>query len=209
MHMPIATIIDIIGSKRMPSDERKRIIDIVDMVIKSVNKLEKHSIKSALMAYPAITGGDSLEILAKKSEPILYILHQLLMRDIPIRLGIGIGKIDILKRSADECDGPAFWAARQALEEGQKNKANAWVIAHESSELWEALEAKSLGLVFLLLERMSLEQRRYCFYYIWEDMKLKEIAKKEGVSVSNVSQIVKKTNCRSLKHLIFGFKIMK
>ncbi len=200
--MPIAAIIDIIKSRKMRNSRRKYILDKIYKIIREMEEPERNNINSFLLAKPAITGGDSLEILAKNSKPILYILHRLLIHDIPTRLGIGTGKIYIIRESSDECDGPAFWAARQAIDEGRRKKTIVLVHAHDTSKRWEYFEAKFTASAFLFLNKMTPEQRKYCFHYIWKNMRIKEIAEKEKVSVSNISQIFKKASCRSLKHLI-------
>ena len=200
--LPIAAIIDIVESKKIGIEERAKILETLHTVLKSLKKEVETNIAGSLLANPAVTGGDSLEILAKNSKPIVYIVHRLLIHNIPIRLGLGTGEIHVWKESADECDGPAFWEARKALEASKKNKTITWVSSHDTSKKWEVAEAKLASTLFLLLEKMSQEQRKYCFDYVWRNIKIKDIAEKERVSISNVSQIIKKSRCKAIKHLI-------
>ena len=197
--MPIVAIFDIVGSTSIETKKREKVLDEIRALLEELNKSE---LKDNLLAKPAITGGDSIEILAKNGKAVMYFIHMLNIREINVRTGLGAGKVDIFKEYADECDGPAFWAARKALEECRRRKVQVWLETHKTAKNEEKLTLKLISLFTIILQYMSREQRKYCYNYIWKNMSITEIAKKENVSPSNISQIIKKTVCKAIKQTL-------
>jgi hypothetical protein len=114
----IAAIIDIVASRGANARERKKL----DKEIRSLLDQTYHRFKEFFVAIPALTQGDSVELLVSSWHPIVFLFHRLLMEDLEFRVGLGTGEILLLKENADECDGPVFWNAREALDEIKRTK---------------------------------------------------------------------------------------
>lgn len=196
--MPIAAIIDIVTSRKISLNKRKKLMKTIDDLIQEFdNEWKKH-----LKAGTARTAGDSVEALSKNWIPILNLLHRFMIKDINFRVGFGAGAVNILRESADECDGPAFWAAREALNFATKNNLSASYSIGEGATEKEKCEIEKLYLSQIILLQMSQSQRKYCYMILWENAKLKDIARTYGTSLSNISITLKRAKCRHLKQTI-------
>lgn len=196
--MPIATIVDIATSRQIPEKERRKMINHIDNLLQKFNERWQGEI----LAKAARTAGDSIEIVSEKWVPILHLLHTLLVNNINFRVGIGVGDVTILRERADECDGPAFWRAREALEEAKKENIESSYRIDEKAKGEEIHNAEKLYLTHLLLLTMSNKQRRYCYQMIWEEKNVTDIAKKERKTKSNVSVAIRRSKCKSLRRVI-------
>jgi len=200
MRMPIVAIVDIVASRELTSRDREKLVSRIESLVNEFND----KWRSELVAKGAITGGDSVEITSKSWIPIIHLLHSLLLINNMFRVGIGAGKITLIREYADQCDGPAFWKAREAMNAAKSQDLPIIFSIDKTASRQEGEDVKKLVLAYTLLLKMSSSQRKYCFDYIWENKKITEIARKYGTSKSNISISIKKSLCRSLKIVILN-----
>lgn len=117
--MSFALIGDIIKSKSLL--ERSKIQDKLKSCLNDINREYKGIFKKHLL----ITLGDEFQGLFNNGKYLLEIIHkiELEMHPIKIRFGIGIGNIDFDNGDINDpfgSDGPAWWCARQAIEEVER-----------------------------------------------------------------------------------------
>jgi hypothetical protein len=190
----IATIIDIVAS-RDATPRNRRLLDkkLRNMLIQTFEQFEKYC-----DAIPTLTQGDSIELLTHSWEPIVFLFHRLLMEELEFRVGLGTGKIIVHNEKADECDGPAFWNAREALDEIRQMRymsrpAGLSIDENASSEEKNVVIYSLLILSVLL--GLSTTQLRQCFYFIWEKKTISDISEILKMSKANVSKTLNKTSC--------------
>lgn len=113
--MYIAIVGDIIDSKKLIN--RAEIQEKLNSILNEINKKYEKSISANFI----ITLGDEFQGLLNNPENIIEILGKIKMELYPvkIRFGIGFGEIttEINKAMAIGADGPAFYRAREAIEE--------------------------------------------------------------------------------------------
>jgi hypothetical protein len=197
----IAAIFDIVASRDVDIKERKRLDGVLRRAMNhTYDRFKEHS-----PAVPALTQGDSIELLVDSWEPIVYLCHRLLMEDLEFRVGLGTGSIVIQKESADECDGPAFWNAREALNKIKskkyKSRPAGFKVDEESTRSESNAVVRTL-LFFMALLGLSTTQLQHCYFYLWEDKSISEIAETTGTSKGNVSKTLSKTPCYLLDDLL-------
>jgi hypothetical protein len=197
----IATIIDIVAS-RDASPRNRRMLDkkLRGVLIQIYEQFEKYC-----DAIPTLTQGDSIELLTHSWEPIVFLFHRLLMEELDFRVGLGTGKIIVHNENADECDGPAFWNAREALDEIRQMKylsrpAGFSIDEKTSSDEKNAVVYSVLFLTALL--GLSTAQLQYCFYFIWKKKSISEISEILKTSKPNVSKTLSRTPCNLLKEVM-------
>jgi hypothetical protein len=197
----IAAIIDIVASRDADVRERKRL----DKEIRSLLDQTYKRFKEYCVAIPALTQGDSVELLVRSWQPIVYLFHRLLMEDLEFRVGLGTGEVILHKEIADECDGPAFWNARAALDEVKSTKYMSRSAGFEIDEKTSNAESYAVvkSILFLTtLLSLSTTQLQHCFYYIWEKKSISEIAQAVETSKGNVSKTLSKTPCYLLERVM-------
>ncbi len=190
----IAVIIDIVASRDVDTRERK----ILDEKLRSIIDQTYRRFKKYCTATPALTQGDSIELLVTSWQPAVFLLHRLLMEELEFGVGLGTGEIMIQKEDADECDGPAFWNAREALEEIKSMKymkRSAGFKLDENASDNENNAVINSILFFTTLLGLSVTQRQHCYYYIWEEKRISEIADVMKTSKGNISKTLSKTSC--------------
>ncbi|MFX1579279.1 MAG: SatD family protein [Promethearchaeota archaeon] len=197
----IATIIDIVASRDVTPGNR-RMLDkkIRNMLIQTFKQFEKYC-----DAIPTLTQGDSIELLTHSWKPIVFLFHRLLMEELEFRVGIGTGKIIVHNENADECDGPAFWNARQALDEIRQMKylSRPAGFSIDENTLSEEKNAVVYSVLFLTaLLGLSTAQLQYCFYFIWKKKSISEISETLKTSKPNVSKTLSRTPCNLLKEVM-------
>ncbi|MFW9913316.1 MAG: SatD family protein [Candidatus Thorarchaeota archaeon] len=197
----IASIIDIVASRDATVRERRKL----DREIRGVIDETYKRFKEYCLAMPALTQGDSIEMLVSSWQPIVYLLHKLLMDGFKVRVGLGTGEIIIHNEKADDCDGPVFWNAREALDEvkgmNYKRRSASFKIDENASDRESAIVI-SVVLFFANLLSLSTTQLQYCFYYLWEMKQISEIAKAVKTTKGNVSRTLSKTPCYLLKEVM-------
>ena len=116
----LAIIGDIKHSKAI--DDRYEAQEQLNKVLRSINKKYSHDIAADFL----ITLGDEFQGLLNSASSLVDILGyiQREMYPICIRIGIGIGEIctRINRKAAIGADGPAFYAARKAINEVHKKE---------------------------------------------------------------------------------------
>ncbi len=197
----IAVIVDIQKSRSIEGLKRKE----MDIRLRQLLQILYNRFERYLVARPMLTQGDSIEILVNDWRPVAYLFHRLHMEDIRFRVGIGTGEIIILRDSANECDGPAFWNAREELEEVKtaryKGRIAGFRFDRESHDT-ENNEAIKALLFLTTLQGMTPTQSGYCYYYIWEARNITEIAQHMNTTKGNVSKTLNKTPCHLLAKII-------
>lgn len=113
--MYIAIIGDIIDSKKIIN--RAEIQEKLNFILNEINKKYEKSISANFI----ITLGDEFQGLLNSPENIIKILEKIKLELYPVKLrfGIGFGGIttEINKTMAIGADGPAFYKARESIEE--------------------------------------------------------------------------------------------
>ena len=197
----IAAIIHIVASRDADVRERRRL----DKEIRGVLDQTYERFKEYCLAIPALTQGDSVELLVRSWQPIVFLFHRLLMEGLEFRVGLGTGEVILHKEIADECDGPAFWNAREALDEIKStkymNRSVGFRIDEKTSDHEYNAVVNSI-LFFTTLIGLSTTQLQQCFYYLWEKKRVSEIAGVVKTSKGNVSKTLSKTPCYLLENLV-------
>jgi len=199
--LPIAAIIDLTESKTIEIMDRKELDESLRSMIQMVYKrFEKNC-----LAKPTLTQGDSIELLVNNWKPIIFLFHKILLMELDFKVGLGTSTIHLFRENADECDGPAFWNAREALEEIKKMKRKKVIASFkvESGTPKDEIIYITSSILFLTnLKMLTLSQLKYCYYYMWERKKISEIAEITKTSKGNVSKNLSKTQCYTLTRLI-------
>ncbi len=198
----LAAIFDLIGSRREVEHAGK----LREKIFKALSSLEDVW-ANRLPAKPALTAGDSVEILAKGWKPVTFFFHLSRTLGLGFRVGLGAGRVDVVREFADECDGPAFWSARSSLEFLRSREARGSVVNFalaEGSEIEDLLELRTASLTISLLAEMPEKRILYCFRRVWLGERVTEIASKYGISKGNVSKALRNTGCFILMKLVTG-----
>lgn len=115
-----AIMIDIIGSKKLPINDREDIQVYVKKCLNTLNELFKPS----LVFDVVFSAGDEVQGLFKNPlAPYLYFrLLKMILDPVQIRCGIGVGDWDVKIKGgiSTEQDGSAFHNARDAIEQAHK-----------------------------------------------------------------------------------------
>ncbi len=197
----IAVIIDIVSSRELTAYRRKSLDKkIRELLCEMQNRFMKNC-----LAVPSLTQGDSIELLVNDWLPIIFVIHNLLMENLELRIGFGTGKIVVHNENADECDGPVFWNARKALDRIKRAKymkSPAGFIFTKKTSSKEANVVINSILFLTTLLGLSPAQLRYCFHHIWEGKNVTEIAKSVKTSKANISKALSKTPCYLLEEIV-------
>lgn len=147
----IAIIGDIIKSRRL-TDRQKTQQDL-RAVLERIN----HRYEDLLASRFTITLGDEFQGVLKTSTRMTRILDEIAFALMPIglRFGIGVGKLstELDPRASIGADGPAYWAAREAIAYAHKNNDYGRANIH----LYAQNEDVSVGLINEILKLTSLQ----------------------------------------------------
>ncbi len=129
----IAIIGDIIKSKSIPN--RRKAQEELGEILQTVNQRNEVLFASKF----TITLGDEFQGVLKDSNGLFRMLDQISFSMLPInlRFGIGVGSLttEFNPASSIGADGPAYWKAREAIEDVHKNndygRANIQLLAQE------------------------------------------------------------------------------
>ena len=197
----IATIIDLLASRDAGAEKRVKTDREVRTILKQTHeRFEKHC-----SAIPALTQGDSIESLTSSWQPIVFLFHSLLMRGLKFRVGLGTGEIIVHNRNADECDGPAFWNAREALDEIKQMKYMTRAASFRVDKKAQVDENNAVVQSVLILSTLlslTQTQLQHCFYYIWDNKRVFEIAELVKTTEANVSKSLGRTPCYLLENVL-------
>ncbi|MHA3964817.1 MAG: SatD family protein [Candidatus Thorarchaeota archaeon SMTZ1-45] len=197
----IAVIVDIVASRDVDTRERRNLYEKLQGLLDLThNRYREHCV-----AIPVLTQGDSMELLVNSWHPIVFLFHKLLIEELEFRVGLGTGEIMIYKEKADECDGPAFWNAREALDEIKNMKYMKRSAGFKLDE--NASDSKNNAVInsilfFTTLLGLSTTQREHCYYYIWEKKRVSEIAKVMKTSKGNISKTLSRTPCYLIERVM-------
>ncbi len=158
-----------------------------------------------LAARPALTAGDSVEFLTKDWRPLTFFFHFSLASNLRFRVRLGAGSVHLIREFADECDGPAFWSARSALERLGSKGGRVSVLDLEvggGADLEDERNIYVAALSMTVLAEMPEKRVAYCLRRIWFGDKIEEIARRYGVSKGNVSKTLRSTGCFVISRLL-------
>lgn len=120
-------------------------------------------------------------------------------------VGLGTGDLTIHKKKADECDGPAFWNAKEALDEIKQmrymSRSAGFSIDEDSSATESTIVIESILFLTTLLG-LTRTQLQHCYQYIWEKRSISEIAEAVETSKGNVSRSLSKTPCYLVQRIM-------
>jgi len=197
----IAAIIDLIASRDASTRERRE----MDGKVRRLLEETYDRFTQDCEAVPTLTQGDSIELLVTTWQPIVFLFHRLLMERLRFRVGLGTGPVEIHKEHADECDGPAFWNAREALEELKGTKYMSREAGFRLSDRTSNTERQTVIISTLILASLlclTATQLTHCYYHIWEEKSITEIAEIMKTTKGNVSRILGKTPCYILQKVM-------
>lgn len=189
----IAVIGDIKDSKNI--GDRGKIQDKLNAVLKSVNESYDEDISARFI----ITLGDEFQGLLERKEHLFAIVKYIEREMYPVRLrfGIGIGKIstDIFYGAAIGADGPAYYAAREMVEQLReqekrlKRQAADIQISVYGTENFEIAEINTILALMKIIEDGWSEKQRFT---IWDMIKnggsQEACAKRMATSQSTVAR---------------------
>jgi len=197
----IAVIVDLVVSREAGTRGKKRL----DRRMRKILAEVRNRFGSQCGATPSLTQGDSIELLVTGPIPVMYLFHRLMVEGMRFRVGLGTGRITVYNEYADECDGPAFWNAREALEEIRRSKHMKRRAAFRVSEKGKRGEEESVlycVLFLAALQGMTATQLRLCFRHLWHGEGVTQIAKAVKTSLANVSKALGKTPCYLLADIL-------
>ncbi len=202
--MPVVVVVDLSRSREMNVRDKVRLYEVIRGLLES-----SHSrFPAECLARPALTAGDSVEFLVSWWRPPTFFIHALkvLSPQVEFRVGVGAGEVHVLGEIADECDGPAFWRAREALEHlkltrgvGRRSIVDLRVDASAGPP--DVQLAGVISLAASLLASMSERRLAYCYHHAWLGKKISEVAREFGVTRGNVSKVLRGTDCHLLARL--------
>lgn len=192
--MTIAIIADIVGSRALP--DRAAAQRELEAAIARV----EHDAPSAV--YPLTpTVGDELQGEYTSLDDALFatLLIRLALPDgIECRFGIGVGAATTVPTAGGDLqDGPAWWAARTAietvdrLERRRAPRARTWVVAGPGED--EAVRTDLANAYLLVRDQLvgtMSERARRLAYGRCTGVTQKELARREGITQSAVSQLL-------------------
>lgn len=189
----IAIIGDIRESKKLC--ERNETQEKLKRILDNINK----NFESDISAKFVITLGDEFQGLLRNYNYVFNIIKyiQKEMYPVNIRFGVGVGKIstDIISEAAIGADGPAYYAARNMIDELReqekklKNKAADIQVAFYNRECFEITEINTLLSLIRLIEEEWTEKQRFT---IWDMEQFggnqEECARRMDVTQSTVAR---------------------
>lgn len=165
----IAVIGDIKNSKKI--ENRNQIQETLNHVLKDINVFYDTDISAKF----TITLGDEFQGLLIRAEHLLDIIRfiQREMYPVKLRFGVGIGEIstNIFSEAALGADGPAYYAAREMLEELRKQEkklkkqAADILISVYDKEDFEITEINTILALMEIIEAGWSDKQRYT---IWD-----------------------------------------
>jgi hypothetical protein len=188
----VALIGDLVGSRR--SESRS---DVQQHLVAAL-AVANDTITSVQALAPTI--GDEFQGVYTDLGSALrasLVVRLALPADVDCRCGIGVGTLEIVGTSeyGHTQDGPAWWAARDAIveakrrESGQNKRLRSWFMSHDETggDADDGLVNAFLLCRDELVSRLDARQRRLVLGVLLGTSQ-KELAEAEGISASAVSQ---------------------
>ncbi len=191
-----AVIGDIVDSRKI--ENREEVQNKVKSVLDNINKTYSQSIKSKFL----ITLGDEFQGLLLPHSPVNKIMSEILddLYPVEFRFGLGFGEITTeISEYALGMDGPAFYLARQAVEESEKEKGASVVF---KANVMDELKIRNINVMFnslFIIRRLWSDQFKSNLKFIRKNQTQNELAKELGVYQSTVSNLLNKNQWYSVK----------
>ncbi len=203
----VALIGDLVGSRRSASrsEVQQRLVDalaVTNEMIPSVQELAPTIADEFQGVYDDVGSALRASLVVRLALPA----------DVDCRCGIGVGTLEFVGTAeyGHTQDGPAWWAARDAIVEakrregGQNKRLRSWIVAPETEGGSVDDAGVDAGLVnaFLLcrdelVSRLDARQRRVVLGVL-RGISQKELAATEGISPSAVSQSLHRSGAFAL-----------
>lgn len=163
-------------------------------------RFESTAGRSALAPF-GFTQGDELQgLLSPGADPVGLVLRAALAADArPMRWAVAAGPVEAGSGPATQRTGPAFVAARAALDETRRRRTSLRIVTGEPAvdDLLDDL-APVLGAA---LEQLSPTQRRVAGLILVDGLRRSEVADRLGVSRATVSVAANRGGVPSLERL--------
>ncbi len=191
----IVLIGDIVSSRKIKN--RSLTQQKFEETFKQINKKNK-----PLISPFTITLGDEFQAVYEKADLLFYNIWQILQYTSPIkiRFSIGVGEITtpINKKQAIGMDGPAFYFAREGMEE-LKETNNLFILKGEGISNSELLNQ----ILFLLSHQINgWKQTRYkIITSLYEGISVKEMADRLGITDKAVYKNIDAGALQNIKRL--------
>ncbi len=203
----VALIGDLVGSRRSASrsEVQQRLVDalaVTNEMIPSVQELAPTIADEFQGVYDDVGSALRASLVVRLALPA----------DVDCRCGIGVGTLEFVGTAeyGHTQDGPAWWAARDAIVEakrregGQNKRLRSWIVAPETEGGSVDDAGVDAGLVnaFLLcrdelVSRLDARQRRLVLGVL-RGISQKDLAATEGISPSAVSQSLHRSGAFAL-----------
>jgi len=200
----VAVIADIVGSRR--HHDRHGAQQILDAAIDRVTA----DSGLALQPFRPTVGDEQQAVYPTIASALtsILLLRLILPNEVDCRFGVGIGAVTrIPTRDVSIPDGPAWWAARaaidrvHALQDRTIPRARTWVVAHESANEVTADAVRWANAYLLardeLVAAMS-DRTRRLVYGRFLSRTQADLARSEGITQSAVSQALSSAGASSL-----------
>ncbi|WP_345750515.1 SatD family protein [Microbacterium rhizophilus] len=204
--MAVTIISDVVSSREAPDrDVLQREIESAALAV------EKAHPRAVQPWWP--TAGDEFQAVYDTIEDALVAtlyLQLALPEGVVCRFGIGVGDITPVASMLAEAiqDGPGWWAARDAVQRAEERDrgrlpgGRSWLTVHESAPAELRAQEGIVNAYLLLRDQvvadMSPRARRAVFES-WRGLQQKEVAEKEAITQSAVSQAINKPLVRALR----------
>jgi DNA-binding CsgD family transcriptional regulator len=189
---------DVVGSRRDPAGSATWLRRVVAELNEACGDRR--------LAPFGFTQGDELQgLLTADSDPFDVVLRTALSADArPTRWGIVIGRIDPGEGPAPERTGPAFIAARAAIEQARETHER-FVMVTGNEQLDELL-ADLTPAFAELIEAMTPRQRQVARLAVIDNLRQSEVADRLAVRRATVSVAFSRARVHPLKRLLSGIR---
>lgn len=192
--MYCAIIGDIVDSKKIK--ERDIVQSKLNEILEETNLKYTNDIEAKFL----ITIGDEFQGLLNNPSNLFNIINDIQFKFLPykLRIGIGIGDMstNIIKKHAIGSDGPAYYAARECIDEIKSNK-NKYEKPYEYIKIKQydleenpsyMLLNSTLSLLGYLSKDWTMKQSEVIKYMYFDDLSQREIGKKLDLEQSSVQR---------------------
>ncbi|MFQ5648542.1 MAG: SatD family protein [bacterium] len=202
----VAIIGDLVGSRAMAPDERNQVQKRFQVALDRVNV----AFKDELAALFLITAGDETQGILHRPDCSYEILRQIQFELWPARIvfGVGYGPMTTpLKEYAVGADGPAFYRARQALEQARaERKAYGKSIRREvlfdSDESFKDEVVNALFLAISVLRGQWTQKQWQILRLVQQGATPSDISTSLAVPRSNISRTLHASYYREFERIV-------
>jgi hypothetical protein len=201
----VTIIGDLVGSRALSAAERAAVQKRFASVLKKINQDFKTEIASLFL----ITAGDEAQGILKQPQRCYEILRQIQIGLTPTEIvfGVGYGGLSTaLGVYAVGADGPAFYRARQALEDAkaQRKAYGKSILREVRVATGAALRDELINALFLSLAVIKsrwTQKQTEVLNLLESGQSISETAEKLKIPLSNVSRTVEATHYREFENL--------